>query len=237
MEATRSAAVASPGTRSATRPLAASAPVVAGPTAAIRTPPRERPSCSSGMKRSTALTDVKTIQSYSALRPAASSSARVSTGPVMAITGTTTTVAPASARPDTRSCTWGRGRVTTTDTPDRGRRPRPPRSRPATDPTTMVAGGRSSTAGNSPRRTLTERWAGAVPHSTTRTGVSGLRPPSIRRRAISALFSIPIKITSVPPARASASHATPPGADGSPTWPVTTVTDVDRPRWVTGTPA
>ena len=46
-----------------------------------------------------------------------------------------------------------------------------------------------------------------------------------------------MRITSVPPARASDSQSTPPGRVSSPTWPVTTVTEVDRPRWVTGIPA
>ena len=48
---------------------------------------------------------------------------------------------------------------------------------------------------------------------------------------------MPIKTTSVPPARASDAQSTAPGAPGSPTCPLTTVTDDDSPRWVTGTPA
>ena len=48
---------------------------------------------------------------------------------------------------------------------------------------------------------------------------------------------MPIRITSVPLALASDSQSTPPGPASSPTWPVTTVTEVDNPRWVTGMPA
>ena len=76
-----------------------------------------------------------------------------------------------------------------------------------------------------------------VPHSVTATGVSADRPPAWSRRAISARVAMPITMTRVPPARARDSQSTPPGAEASPTWPVTTVTELDRPRWVTGMPA
>ena len=46
-----------------------------------------------------------------------------------------------------------------------------------------------------------------------------------------------MRTTSVPPARPSASQSTPTGAEASPTCPVTTVTEVASPRWVTGMPA
>ena len=82
----------------------------------------------------------------------------------------------------------------------------------------------------------TARWAGVVPHSTTATGVSARPAAGIRRPAMLARVAMPMRMTSVPPARASDSQSTPPGAVSSPTWPVTTVTELDSPRWVTGTP-
>ena len=47
----------------------------------------------------------------------------------------------------------------------------------------------------------------------------------------------PIRITSVPPAAASASQSTSASPFAGSSCPVTTVKCVDRPRWVTGTPA
>ena len=48
---------------------------------------------------------------------------------------------------------------------------------------------------------------------------------------------MPIRITSVPGTRASAPQSVcSEGLVGS-SWPVTTVNEVDRPRWVTGMPA
>ena len=101
----------------------------------------------------------------------------------------------------------------------------------------MIAGEPRSTAPRRSRVVRTTRWAEVVPHWTTAAGVSGERPPSTRHRAICSRCAIPINTTTVPPARASESQSTPPGAVGSPTWPVTTVTEVDTPRWVTGIPA
>ena len=80
-------------------------------------------------------------------------------------------------------------------------------------------------------------WLAVVPAWITATGVSGLRPASRSRAAISARVAMPISTTSVPPARARASQSTDPGSPGTPTCPVTTVTDEAMPRWVTGTPA
>ncbi len=47
----------------------------------------------------------------------------------------------------------------------------------------------------------------------------------------------PMRITRVPPARASASQSTSARALAGSSWPVTTVKWVDTPRWVTGMPA
>ena len=46
-----------------------------------------------------------------------------------------------------------------------------------------------------------------------------------------------MRMTNVPPVRPRASQSTALGDECSPTVPVTTVTDVARPRWVTGMPA
>ncbi len=81
----------------------------------------------------------------------------------------------------------------------------------------------------------TVRWFLVVPHSTTTTGVEGGRPPSTSLREISSRVAIPIRTTIVPagPWRALPSRRLR-RALGSPTWPVTIVTEVDNPRWVTG---
>ena len=61
-------------------------------------------------------------------------------------------------------------------------------------------------------------------------------PAAISRSAIAARVATPIKTTIVPPTLATASQSVSTAAHGS-SWPVTTVNDVERPRWVTGTPA
>ena len=53
---------------------------------------------------------------------------------------------------------------------------------------------------------------------------------------MAALVVIPMRITRVPPTRASASQSGSSVPCGSPTRPVTTVTEAARPRWVTGMP-
>ena len=54
---------------------------------------------------------------------------------------------------------------------------------------------------------------------------------------MSARRPAPMRITSVPPARASAAQSVSVVPLAGSSWPVTTVTWVDRPRWVTGIPA
>ena len=71
----------------------------------------------------------------------------------------------------------------------------------------------------------------------TATGVSPGRPPSRSSAATSARVAAPMRMTSVPPARASEAQSTAAVPERSPTRPVTTVTEVDSPRWVTGIPA
>ncbi len=83
-----------------------------------------------------------------------------------------------------------------------------------------------------------------APPAAARWCPSGRRPPawSPRRPAASsrsvmaARAPMPMRTTRVPSNRPSASQSTP-GSDGSPAWPVTTVTEVDTFRWVTGMPA
>jgi hypothetical protein len=126
--------------------------------------------------------------------------------------------------------------VTTTVVPANGRVSADARSSAATGPITMTAGAPRSTNARRSSVVRSVRCAGVVPHSTTATGVSAARPPAINRAAIACRLAIPMRTTSVPPPAASAAQSTPPGAVSSPTWPVTTVTDVERPRWVTGIP-
>ena len=78
-----------------------------------------------------------------------------------------------------------------------------------------------------------------VPQCTTATGVVAGRPPPSRPAAISARLAMPINTTSVPraPSGARAAQSMPVSDGPSPTRPVTTVTDVETPRWVTGMPA
>ena len=58
----------------------------------------------------------------------------------------------------------------------------------------------------------------------------------MRRAAISARWATPMSTTIVPPARASDSQSVS-ASTAWRLWPVTTVNDVARPRWVTGMPA
>ncbi len=102
---------------------------------------------------------------------------------------------------------------------------------------TIVAGGPRSTPASPARLVRTLAWVEAVPRWTTSTGVSGLRPASTSRRAISPRAAMPMRTTIVPPTPANAAQSTAPGPSPSPRCPLTTVTDDDSPRWVTGTPA
>ena len=162
----------------------------------------------------------------------------------MAMTGSSTTVAPRPASRSTSSDPWDRARVTTT----RGRRGGGLTAGPAGRPVgaEVQCGHRADDDGGRGRQVdrgqpgqgrTGHLLAGVVPQWTTATGVSGPRPLAISSAAIRARSAMPMRITSVPPVRPSASQSTPTGAEASPTWPVTTVTDVARPRWVTGMPA
>ena len=82
----------------------------------------------------------------------------------------------------------------------------------------------------------TVRCSGRVPHVTAATGVAGSSPPAISRSAMAARVATPMSTTIVPPTRATASQSVS-GVAARSSWPVTTVNEVARPRWVTGTPA
>ena len=120
--------------------------------------------------------------------------------------------------------------------PNRGRFSNHRRSSSATLPTTIVTGGSSSTEPRAPSVVRTVRCSGRVPHRTAATGVDADRPPAIRHSAMAARVATPMRITIVPPTRATASQSVSAAAHGC-SWPVTTVNDVERPRWVRGTPA
>ncbi len=150
--------------------------------------------------------------------------------------GTSTVSAPIARSRSTRPDAWWRARVTTTRRPNRGRDSNQGRSSAATFPITIVTGGSRGQACSSPRVVRMVRWSGRVPHRMAATGVSAGAPPAISRSAISARWATPMRTTMVSPTRARASQSM-----SSSTWwrlwPVTTVNDVDRPRWVTGMPA
>jgi hypothetical protein len=156
----------------------------------------------------------------------------------MRMAGSSTVAAPSSRRRASSDEDWARARVTTIVRPNRGRRSNQPRSRPATAPTTMVAGDCRSWSARVPSVARTVRWSGRVPQITAAAGVSGSRPPSMSRWVIARMRPTPMRTTIVPPTRATASQSTEPssGTEGS-SWPVTTVKLVEENRWVTGMPA
>ena len=82
----------------------------------------------------------------------------------------------------------------------------------------------------------TVAWSARVPQVTATTGVAGARPAAISRSAISARWATPMSTMIVPPAAASAYQLVS-RSTLKRLWPVTTVKEVDRPRWVTGIPA
>ena len=100
----------------------------------------------------------------------------------------------------------------------------------------MVAGDSTGVAPSRPKVVRWVRCSGRVPQVTAVTGVLAARPPAMSRSAISPRFATPISTTMVPPTRAIASHSVRFGIS-TPSWPVTTVKEVETPRWVTGTPA
>src|ERR1019366_4966940 len=112
-----------------------------------------------------------------------------------------------------------------------------PSSKAATGPTTITDGAGRATEARPSRVVRTTSWPVAVPPCTPAAGGSGRRPLAISRAAISARSDTPIRMTRVPPALPRACQSTLSAAEASPTRPVTTVTDVDSVRWVTGMPA
>ena len=72
-------------------------------------------------------------------------------------------------------------------------------------------------------------WSGLVPQVTAATGVPAASPPAMSRSAMAARVATPMRITIVPPTRATASQSVSVAAHGS-SWPVTTVNEVDNPR-------
>ena len=141
---------------------------------------------------------------------AAARAAPPSAGSSMAMTGSSTTVAPRPSRRSTSSEAWARARVTTTVRPSSGERgsrraparpPVEPRSRPATAPTTMAAGAGRSTSARSARVERTTCCASVVPQWTTATGVAAARPAASSPSVIRARSPMPMRTTSVPPVR------------------------------------
>ena len=234
-------ALCSAGTRSASTPARASASAVAGPTAATSTGPRSRASCNACMKRSTAVTEVSTTHALS--RTAAAAARRAappSAGSTCRVSGSSSAVAPAPSSASTRPRARGPLRVTTTVRPVRGA-PAAPTAwggpSAATAPTTMTAGGPRSTSARPASVVRAIRCDAVVPCAITATAVSGGRPPCTKAAAMAARFVMPMRITSVPPTRARASQSCAPVPSGSPSRPVTTVTDAATPRRTTGMPA
>ena len=115
-----------------------------------------------------------------------------------------------------------------------GRR-RAVRSSAATAPTTNVTGGGSGagSAASVPRRT---RCASRLAALIAAIGVSGARPPSISVAAIRRMRPRPVRITSVPPRRASASQSGGAPCSGS-SLPSTTVSVTLSWRSMSGIPA
>ena len=159
-----------------------------------------------------------------------------STGSI-AIAGSSITSAPRSSSRARSSLACSRARVTTTERPKRGRFSNHARLSAATSPTTIALGACTPASPIVASVARTVRWSGRVPLRTAATGVDGSRPPSISRRAISPMLPAPMRITSVPPARASASQSTSVRPFAGSSWPVTTVKCVETPRCVTGIPA
>ncbi len=240
---TKPRALCSAGTRSGSTPSIRSASDVAGPTAATDVDPSARASRSSAMKRSTALTEVNTIHRHAATDAAADRSATPpSDGATWRVSGSSTVDAPVRSSASTRPTARVPARVTTMVRPVSARPPTAAGdscANPATGPTTMTAGDSRSTAARPLSVVCTTCWAAVVARATTAAGVSGARPPAISASAMAARVDMPMRITRVPPARASASQSgAPASAPGAPpTRPVTTVTDEATPRWVTGMPA
>ena len=123
--------------------------------------------------------------------------------------------------------------------PARGRRSPWVRRRAATSPTTMTAGACTSRASRAMSARVPRTSAGwaLFPPDTTATGVSGARPSSIRRRAMTSRCPRPMRNTSVPPHRARAAKFSGRPSGVWAVWPVMTWKLRLKPRWVTGMPA
>ena len=143
--------------------------------------------------------------------------------------GSSTTSAPSrrnrSDSPDTRC----RGRITMARTPNRGRSSCQWKrsASPQTLPTTMMAGvltlALSASVSSVARVPSTRRCPAVQPFSSTAAGVSDGMPAFISPDTMSDSAATPIRNTSVPPVRASASKSM---SSASPArrWPVTTWT-------------
>ncbi len=151
--------------------------------------------------------------------------------------GSSITPAPSASRRDRNALACSRARVTTTRRPSKGRRSNHPRSSAATAPTTIADGDSIPAVATAPSVVRTVRCSAVVPDRTAATGVVLASPPACRRAAMSAMWPTPIRITSVPPARASASQSTSLRPFAGSSCPVTIVTCVASPRCVTGMPA
>ena len=128
--------------------------------------------------------------------------------------------------------------------PPRPARPAGPRGRPASSAPSAATGTDDDDRGR-PQVDLRQPLERRAHHALGRRGAAGddgdgrvrraLRRGRARRRWRPGSV-MPMRITRVPPARASASQSGPSEPGGSPTRPVTTVTEDARPRWVTGIP-
>ena len=127
--------------------------------------------------------------------------------------GYSVTSAPSSRSCPARLPLRSAGRVITTRFPFRGRRSNQSKrsDRPQTLPTTMMAGllmqALRAASGSFSRVETTFRWLGRVPRSTTAAGMDGSIPASSSPRQIIGREVTPIRKTSVPPVRRSASKS------------------------------
>ena len=127
--------------------------------------------------------------------------------------GSSTTSAPLSRSMSDSVETSSRGRVTSTRTPARGRFSAQPKlsARAHTLPTTMIAGVCMTlcahTRSSVPTVALTRRCLDVVPRSSTAAGISGSMPAASRPFIRSGSAAMPIRNTSVPLVRTSASKS------------------------------
>jgi len=151
--------------------------------------------------------------------------------------------APRARSPCTSSPAWSLARGTSTRRPNSGSSSyQATCSRNSTTgPITITVGGSSfaarTRAAISPSRAVTTRCRGVVPREITATGVAGSRPPAITRAAMSSSQAVPISTTSVSALRASPSQSMRWSNSSLPRCPVTSATDEESRRSVTGIPA